>query len=190
MLIFTFLYAFDCVPGFGSDSIKCRFYNLEPYFSLLPVVEIDLKSPDLCHGKKYFENTKKSLANPILKKFNLALTWHSPDASVCSSSVAKYFVDQGFEVELQTPKVKRRSERDVTVPMLGDPDDATRDFCAFDEMVEFIGMSTLGCDRGRREATSTYQVYGETLVVGSMRVLTCKGMFTAELVEAVFEKLR
>jgi Ribonuclease P 40kDa (Rpp40) subunit len=130
------------------------------------------------------------LANQILTKFNLALTWHSPDASICPSSVAKYFVDQGYEVELQTPKVKRRSEHGVAVPILGDPEDVTRDFCTLDEMVEFVGMLTLGCDRVPRAATSAYQVFGETATVGSVKVLTCKGMFSAELVEAIFEKLR
>lgn len=147
------------------------------------MVTIDLKSPDLLPSTKHFQNVKKSLQHPLLSNISFHFTWIASSPEVCPSSIAKYFSDKSYNIKLCQNELNSHQEYFSKLPEI--PDNLQED--TLEEIVEFIGMVTLGCDLEPKEELSSY-VSPDGIEMGSARILNIQGFIPCEsLLKLVME---
>lgn len=147
------------------------------------VIQIDLKDPALQPGKSLHTRIKNSLSGDVLPKFNISFTWTPPDATICPSSLAKYFSDSGHKIELIETKFKWHQEYSLKIPIVETDSEPH-------EIVEYIGMLSLSCNLDADKYLNSYQQFDETVEIGSARILQWKGMFTGKQIRNLLSELR
>lgn len=133
--------------------------------------------------------------------------WVPPPASksdankeICSSSIAKYFNDLGYEVILNQTDCKMHIEYALNVPRLGPETDdpvevegISNFFATPHELVEYTGLVALSCTMEQSETAkylNSWSFSGHTMEVGCALVIRLKGMFSSELIKALWKKLK
>lgn len=181
--------------------------NLLPFvhryhFISLSAVEINLKSPDLGTTTKYYARLQNALSNDTLGTFTVRFTWEPPrekdeKEAICPSSIAKYFSDLGYEVELKQTECKISLEYGLKMPRLGPESDdlieingQSNFYATPHELVEYAGMLALSCNLETSDYLNTWSFSGHTVEVGSALVIRLKGLFTCNLVKMLFKRLR
>lgn len=165
-----------------------------------PAIKIDLKSAELATNSKYFDRVRRALSLECLPRFSILFTWTPPkkqESPVCPSSVAKYFSDLGYGVNLVQTKSRVKSEYSLQIPLLGpqlpSPCEVNgkRGFYATeDEIVEYIGMLALSCSRESQPFMSSWQLQAHTLEVGHAVTWRLEGMFPPETLTQILEALK
>lgn len=109
--------------------------------------------------------------------------------------MAKYFADLEYEVILAETKSVITQEYSLNIPQLGkDVEPAANEIPTFyatpDEIVEYVGMLSLGCNFERHDFLNTWQFSGVTTEVGTALVIRLNGFFTCLMIERLFDSLR
>lgn len=132
----------------------------------------------------------------------MSVTWDPPKEKdehkrICPSSIAKYFSDLGYDVNLIQTNCKTNIEYGLKIPLLGPESDdlteinGTSDFYATPhELVEYAGMVALGCNMEQTEYLNTWSFSGHSMDVGNALVIRLKGLFSCELIKMLFKKLQ
>lgn len=146
------------------------------------VVKIDLKT---CKSGKLYQRTKERLS---IIKATLLIKWQPEDNKICPSSIAKYFYDSGFIVKECSNEFTSRIEYSVKVPEIdfNDPSES-------EELVEWLGMLTLGCDLDSEKTDdfiNSYQSPQSNTTVGQVKILQWRGYFSAQEVKRLLDYLR
>lgn len=163
-------------------------------------IEIDLKSKELATNSKYFDRVQRALSSECLPRFSILFTWTPPkkqEPLVCPSSVAKYFSDLGYDVNLEQTKSRVKTEYSLQMPLLGpqlpSPSEVNgkRSFYATeDELVEYIGMLALSCNLENQPFMSSWQLQAHTLEVGHAVTWRLDGMFVPETLIEILAALK
>lgn len=138
---------------------------------------------------KYYERVQIALSNEILSNFTLRFIWEPETGDICPSSVAKYFSDGGYEVNLMTTKSTIGQEYRLSMPLLGIDDDKLSidelpEFYATPhELVEYCGMLALSCNFEKLPFLNSWQFGGRTKEIGTTMILQINGFFSCHLVE-------
>lgn len=151
---------------------------------------------------KYYGRLQIALANATLSKFTMRIQWDPPsekDATkrICPSSVAKYFADLGYDVNLKQTECKMNLEYGLKMPKLAaendelvDADGQSKFYANPHELVEYAGLLALSCNRDPIEYLNTWSFSGHTVDVGSALCVRLTGLFTCNLIKMLFRKLR
>lgn len=166
------------------------------------VIQIDLKSKELETTTKYHGRLQTALSNESLSKFSMRIMWDPPkekdeSKQICPSSVAKYFSDLGYDVNLNQTDCKTGLEYGLQMPKLGPESDdlveingQSKFYASPHELVEYAGLLALSCHLEPTEYLNTCSFKGHTVEVGSALTLRLKGLFSCNLVKMLFRKLR
>lgn len=165
--------------------------QLIPY--IFTAIKINLNNPDLRSGTKYYERVKKALSHELLSKKSLQISWTPPDSSICKSSIAKYFVDRQYDVQLIETQVKIHQEYSLKMPLLGENNfikDVDELFATPHELVEYIGMLSLSCSLEQDDYLNSYNCIGKSMNVGSAKVIQWNGMFDCISIIHLLDELK
>lgn len=166
------------------------------------VIQIDLKSKELETTTKYHGRLQTALSNETLSKFTMRIMWDPPkekdeNKQICPSSVAKYFSDLSYNVDLNQTDCKTGLEYGLQMPKLGPESDDLVDingqsnfYASPHELVEYAGVLALSCNLEPTEYLNTWSFKGHTVEVGSALTLQLKGLFSCNLIKTLFRKLR
>lgn len=166
------------------------------YKRLISDIRLNLLNPDLSPDTKFYQRVRNALTNDQLPRMSMRIAWQPPaDSQTCPSSVAKYFVDRGYAVRLMQTDQRQHQEYSLDVPLLGKDDDVTPDarlgfYATPGDMIEFIGMVSLGCNREPNDYLNSYRCRGRSTAVGNATIVQWRGMFTCTTVERLFDVLR
>lgn len=155
---------------------------------MISVVKINLKYEFFEPGKPNYEKLRQKLSK--LQNFDLLLNWQPPSEDVCPSSIAKYFHDLGYSVKLCSPTHLTHTEYCVKTPQIDLDNFDTKDS---HEFLEWLGMIALQGDLTSGSSDSfitTYEAPEPTITLGQVRVLHCRGFYTATQVEKFVDYLR
>lgn len=177
-----------------------QYFSFYYFISEFAAIQIDLKSKELASTTKFYERVRLALNNEILPKFSIRFVWtppSSPSSSICPSSIAKYFVDCGYDVDLVQTSCKVHTQYGLQMPLLGPQlmqptqiDGHEKFYATEHELVEYIGMLALACDFETIEYLSSWKFTGHSMEVGSAIVIRLKGMFTSDFVKILFKRLK
>lgn len=166
------------------------------------VIQIDLKSKELETTTKYYGRLQTALSNETLSKFTMQILWDPPkekdgNKAICPSSIAKYFSDLGYDINLNQTDCKTNLEYGLQMPILGPETDdlievngQCKFFATPHELVEYAGMLALSCNLEPTEYLNTWSFTGHTVEVGSALTIQLKGFFSCDLIKTLFRKLR
>lgn len=163
-----------------------------------------MKSKELATTTKYYGRLQFALANASLSKFDFDIQWDPPfekDATkkICPSSVAKYFADLGYDVNVEQTDCKMHLEYGLKMPKLAAPmeneqlmeiDGQEKFYANPHELVDYAGMLALSCNRERIEYLNTWSFSGHTVDVGSALCIRLTGLFSCNLIKMLFSTLR
>lgn len=126
---------------------------------------------------------------------SMRVAWQPPsDSQVCPSSVAKYFSEKGYTVKLMQTKRSQHQEYSLDLPLLGKDDlsaeTPTEFYATPSDVLEHIGMLSLGCDRQPNGYLNSYRCHGRSVEVGQATVVQWRGFFTCQSIERMFDVLR
>lgn len=161
-----------------------------------PAIRIDLKNPELRAGTKYYQRVRQALSHSLMPRFNVLVNWASPaDSLVCTSSVAKYFADKSYAVELMPTQMFHHQEYSLQMPLLGqdNTDDEQPFYASEHEIVEYIGMLSLGCNLMPTESyLSSYTPPNDcrTCEIGSAKVIQWRGFFSSDILCQLWQALQ
>lgn len=164
-------------------------------FVVLAVVQIDLKGAKLKTKSKLYERIQKALSHEALSSVTLRILWKPPSDDVCPSSVAKYFADIGYVVELASTSQCISHAYSLKVPLLGTddltvPSNGETFFATPNELVEYAGMLALDFNFEQHDFLNSYQSYGKSKEIGSALVLRIDGFFSGHTLEKLVASLR
>lgn len=142
---------------------------------------IDLLDENLLKTTKYREGVKESLASELLPKVSLQFKWEPPSDDICSSSAAKYFSDQGYDVVEAEPEMSATEELSRRLASFSDLT-TTGDA---QEILEYLGMVALECSQVKDEYLNGYEYSGEMIRVKNTLTVTAKGFYTPEDVKDI-----
>lgn len=164
---------------------------------IISVIEINLDSAELVHGTKYYARVKAALSHKVLPKFSMRIQWQSIDNTVCSSSIAKYFVDKQYKCTLVGTTMKAHQEYRLKMPEIGKDDNEQQQLCIGKELyaspheiIEYLGMLTLGCSRDTDSYLNSYQCYGRSIEMGQAKVAKWSGMFMTSTILKLLNELK
>lgn len=162
-----------------------------------------MKRKELQTTSKYYQRIQTALSNEFLPKFRLRFTWTPPTldnrttSEICPSSVAKYFTDLGYHVDLIQTECKISQEYGLQIPLLGPNQDKPsklngikKFYATPHQLVEYAGLLALSCGMDKTEYLNSWSFHGHTIEVGTALVVRLTGMFTGELIESLFKKLK
>lgn len=144
---------------------------------MLPAFEINLLQDklDLSKLREEFKN--------MLADTSISFMWSPFANDVCPSSIAKYFFDNGYTVNLCKNTFVERSEYGLKFPSITD------EFC-FAELSEYVGMVLLGCNVEESDFSS-YRIPDDNVDVGRGKVIHCKGFINQNTnQQLIFEALK
>lgn len=155
---------------------------------------------------KHYDRLQIALANAALSKFTIEIQWDppfekDPTKKICPSSVAKYFADLGYDVNVKQTNCKMHLEYGLKMPKLAavataendhsvDIDGEHKFYANPHELVDYAGMLALSCNRERVEYLNTWSFSGHTVDVGSALCVRLTGLFSCNLIKMLFWKLR
>lgn len=132
--------------------------------------------------KKSYNHTHARLE--AFDTFTLLVRWEPDDERLCPSSIAKYFVGRGLQVECCTPKLATKRQHVTHIPK---PDDRH-----IDELVEWMGMIAVGGDLNpENDFISMYEYDTNNCTAeGFITAFHISGMFTPQFVLQLRKLLR
>lgn len=142
---------------------------------------VDLKEKHFRSGKRNYERTKRCLDQLQL---NFIISWEPPKKEICPSSVAKYFVDLGYNVTLCGAKYLSNNIYEVEVPLINEN---------YYEIVEWMGLVALDADltsHGPDDFINTYEIPEPKCHVGQVKHVQWTGFFTREQITNLWQALR
>lgn len=151
---------------------------------------------------KFYDRVYTALSHDILPRFSVRFAWTPPSPSsgkepICTSSLAKYFADLGYDIKLVRTVWKVETQYGLRMPLFGpqtpEPafvDGAEKFYATEHELIEYMGMLALSCDMAPNEYLSSWKFTGHTMEVGSAVVVRLKGMFTSDFMKTLFKQLR
>ncbi|GAB0097587.1 hypothetical protein DMENIID0001_132420 [Sergentomyia squamirostris] len=154
----------------------------------LDICEINLKDPALLKDTAHRKNILKALSSRYLPDIDIQIT-HVPVAKrFCPSSVAKYFSDRNFSVELCSTVKKESKVFPGQIPKWTfAEDDSKEDFQEkVVDFIEFIGFLSLDCSTTGDDYLNSYTYSWPMECVSKVTVRKWKGMFTKDMVKKVF----
>lgn len=151
-------------------------------------------------SSKLYERIQRAFSNELLPKFNIQFTWTPPSSngneSICPSSVAKYFADLGYVVDLVQTDCRTSIEYGLNVPLLGaqtdkpvEVDGNEKFYASEHELIEYVGMLALSCSFETKNFMNSWRCDGHTIEVGYATTLHVSGMFTIDTIKDVFSTL-
>uniref|UniRef100_A0A1B0CBB8 Uncharacterized protein n=1 Tax=Lutzomyia longipalpis TaxID=7200 RepID=A0A1B0CBB8_LUTLO len=154
------------------------------------VCEINLRDGALLKDTTYRKNILKSLCSDLIPPMDIKISWTPPSARFCPSSVAKYFSDRKFSVELCPTKKIQREVFPGRIPEMivaeegnafskEDFEDRVVDF------LEFIGLLALNCSTSSDEYLSSYEYSGSMIETEKVTVIKWKGFFTKHILQRI-----
>lgn len=161
-----------------------------------------MNSEQLKSTTKYYAQLKNALSNEALPTFTMRFLWEPPqhrdqNDMVCSSSMAKYFANIGYKVELIQTDMKMSIKYGLKTPKLApecddllEVDGESRLYATPHELIEYAGMLALSCNLEPEEYLSTWKFSGHSTEVGSALVILLKGMFSSNIIKMLFKTLR
>lgn len=117
---------------------------------------------------------------------NVIINWHPYNENVCPSSIAKYFSDN-HTIKLCKPRHDTFISYCSKVPSINF-EDIDDDDCG--DVVEWLGMISLGANLDSDDYLSTYECPEPSLDLGQARVITWKGFYTNVHLSNVLSKLQ
>lgn len=175
------MYFVDLVP-------QCSCFS-----TLFPAIKLDLNHPDLRSGTKYYDRVKNALSHELLSDISLRICWTPLDSSICKSSIAKYFADRQYDVQLVETQMKVHQEYSLNMPLLGENtpvDNGEKLFATPDELIEYVGMLSLSCNLERDEYLNSFNCDGRSVNVGGAKVIRWNGMFDCHTIVQLLEELK
>lgn len=176
------------------SALSNKMYLIFVHPTLPPDVRLNLLNPDLSPDTKFYQRVRTALTNPLLPKMSMRVAWQPPaDSAICPSSVAKYFDEKGYRVRLIQTNRSQHQEYSMEMPLLGKDGDklnANGFYATPNDIIEYIGMLSLGCNREPSEYLNSYRCHGHSREVGNGTVVQWRGMFTCNTVERLFDMLR
>ncbi|KAK9882486.1 hypothetical protein WA026_021828 [Henosepilachna vigintioctopunctata] len=150
------------------------------------IVTVDLKSDDFKSGKCNYERTKSCLQK--LKNFDVILSWEPPEKEICPSSIAKYFSDLGYPVELCKIRHHRKTAHSLMVPVIPNLDEFDDEASA--NFIEWLGMLCIGGSLNERlDFISTYSIPEPSTYTGEVKILQWRGFFSSKDVARLIKQL-
>lgn len=177
-------------------SSSFRFLNISrPLTSsyIFAAIKLNLNSPDLRSGTKYYDRVKNALSHDLLANKSFRLCWTPPDSSVCKSSVAKYFADRQYEVQLVETHQQLHQEYSLNMPLIGDnkiQQNVDELFASPHELVEYVGMLSLSCSLERDAYLNSCKYDGNSMNIGSAKVFKWNGMFDCLSIIQLLDELK
>ncbi|KAK5646843.1 hypothetical protein RI129_005307 [Pyrocoelia pectoralis] len=167
----------ETYESLGLEGTPSHYYNTKQRY----VVSINLLSNHFKPGKKNYDRTKDRLLT--LKKMTLLINWEPPHLDICPSSVAKYFDDLKFDVQVCLPDFQMRTNYTIKVPNF------TMD--NIHEFVEWLGMFSLESDLGGggESYLSTYETPQPYQEYGQVKFLQWRGFFSSQQINKLLEVL-
>lgn len=156
-------------------------------------MQINLKNKDLKSTSKLYARIQTALNHETLSAFDIRLSWEPPkdpanSQTICPSSVAKYFSDLGYEVELSQTETDMTQKYRLNIPLFGKDVDqpATGQIPEFyatpHELVDYVGMLALDCSFAKQDCLNTWTIPGKSKHVETAMILKLTGFFTCELI--------
>lgn len=142
---------------------------------------IELLDENLLKTTQFREGVKDALASGLLPKVSLRFKWEPPAEDICSSSAAKYFSDQGYDVVEAGPEMAATEELSRRVASFSDLT-TTGDT---QDILEYLGMLALECSQTKDEYLNGYEYSGEMVRVKNTFTVTAKGFYTPEDVKDI-----
>lgn len=161
--------------------------------SIFTAIKLNLNSPDLRSGTKYYDRVKNALSHDLLSNKSFRICWTPPDASICKSSIAKYFAERQYDVELIETLVKFHQEYSLNVPLVGENDfidNVDKLFATPHELVEYVGMLSLSCGLEGDDYLNSFNCDGKSMNVGSAKVIQWNGMFDCQSIIQLLDELK
>lgn len=124
---------------------------------------------------------------------SLRICWTPPDPSICKSSIAKYFADRQYEVELVETQHKLHQEYSLNMPLIGEnkfQQNVDELFASPHELVEYVGMLSLSCNLERDEYLNSCKYDGNSMNIGSAKVIQWNGMFDCLSIIQLLDELK
>lgn len=116
----------------------------------------------------------------IFADTSINFTWLPFADNICSSSIAKYFFDNGHTVRVCKNKFVERFEYGLKFPSLTD------EYCYADTS-EYVGMVLLGCNVEETDFSS-YRIPVDNVDVGRGKVIHCKGFIDQKTIQQVISE--
>lgn len=172
-------------------------------------IRLNLLDPNLSPDTKHYARVCAGLRSDALAPVAMRIAWQPPaDSGACPSSVAKYFADAGYRVRLMRTERQQHAEYGLRVPLLGrdadgeptepepelepktDKSGEHRFYATAADVVEYVGMLSLGCELEADTYLSGYRCAGRSMAVGNAAVGQWRGLFTGATVAALLAALR
>lgn len=138
---------------------------------------------------KYYERVRIALSHETLSNFTMRFIWEPETSDICPSSVAKYFADCGYEVNLMATNSTITQEYRLKIPLLGKDGDKQmidglpKFYATPHEAVEYAGMLALSCSFEKHPFLNSWQFDGLTKEVATAIILRINGFFSCQLIE-------
>lgn len=133
------------------------------------------------------DNVHASLASDLLPKITLQFKWEPPSDEICSSSAAKYFSDQGYEVVESRVTLNANEELSRRMASFAD---LTKEDVDTQEILEYLGMVALNCSQTKDEYLNSYEYPGEMVRVKNTLIVTAKGFYQPKNVQDIVNAIR
>lgn len=133
----------------------------------------------------HLDKLRSELSNELIDKVRILFKWHPTALHICSSSIAKYFEDMGYNVKGLENQTKIEPQYGLKMPQLPseiEPNDDEE----LTAMSEYLGMIFLGCDMTTIEKESTVNA----LDVGRGKLIYWKGLTTNNQLKGVVKELQ
>ncbi|XP_059616935.1 uncharacterized protein LOC132261915 [Phlebotomus argentipes] len=141
------------------------------------------------------DTTKRRIIIRALERLpvmDFQFSWTPTGKMICPSSVAQYFSNRGFTVNLCPTKRKENVVFPGRIPrmIIKEQEEPKADFdVRVAEFLEFVGLLAMDCSTKDDEFLSSYTFSGSTENTSKVTVIKWKGMFTKYLLNRVFRWL-
>jgi len=151
------------------------------------IVKIDLRNSTLKEEKSFYKGTKKSLE--LLGKFTVILSWQPPDEDICPSSVAKFFNDLNYKVELCKPEFKTHIVYSVLAPKISN---TSIDKDEIVDFIEWLGMISVDEDFSENvdDYVNSYEVPIPNSEMGQVRCLQWRGFYQSHQINGLLNFIK
>lgn len=151
------------------------------------VIRINLLDSNLKQETKYFTRIKNALNN--FTSINLKFIWNPPTLDICPSSIAKYFNDIGYKIELKQTQIKIHQEYNwKSLKFL--LNDFNNDNELQNDFIESIGMCMLSCDMNPDDYINSYEPNILFEEIKHTLILHCKGFFLSNFITDIINEIR
>lgn len=145
-------------------------------------------------GQKYYDRVEYALSHSALPVWSMRVFWDpGSDSDACKSTIGKYFSLSHPEnrVELIETLTRQHQQYSLNVPILGKDNLVKNELYATPhELVEYIGMLSLGCNLECDAYLNSYRCNGQTIEIGYAKIVQWNGLFGSDVIVQLFESLK